>query len=467
MAVAESVELLEHLHEHDHLDCSADALMHLNTHMLMSQYIREIGVLDEDRQLLCTTSLGRLPYPYKGGHPVYKARTGFELLKKVPLAMTDTGLRAVIIQSPPYNVVLSQYATRDIFSKADMVWLHTTEGLVSLNSSEEVPESWRRRAAQQGSEGFTLHGTGFELITSPAGQDLVLQTQRRFSAVFQDSAALILILVGASLLIGTLVTVALAPQFNRLSDLRYRIAYLCNEDNVQLVYQPIFNLNTMQPIGCEVLARLKEDGELWEPDFIIPAIQARGLHARFDTVVAAKAIRELGQALPPWDGKFVVALNCFPESVNPDALIPALSQALNGVSREDFQLCIEITEHSLSSDLISEVQQLRSHGLWVAVDDFGTGYSNLRSVSALSPDLLKIDRSFIHDLEDAGLRSNLIPDMVNIASVIDARLVAEGIERMAQVQLLKAAGVPYGQGYALARPMTLTELQAFLTPVRP
>lgn len=67
VSTTESVELLEHLHQHDALDCTADALMHLNTHLLMSRYIREIGVLDEERRLLCTTSLGLLPQPYKGG----------------------------------------------------------------------------------------------------------------------------------------------------------------------------------------------------------------------------------------------------------------------------------------------------------------------------------------------------------------------------------------------------------------
>jgi len=463
VSTTESIELLEHLRQHDALDCSADALMHLNTHMLMSRYIREIGVLDEERRLLCTTSLGLLPQPYKAGHRVYKARAGFELLNNVPLAMADTKFLAVIIQLPPFNAVLSRYATGDIFASADVVWLHTSNGLIPLNVPEaEIVTDWRGRAAQQENEGFALHGLSYELITAPSGQDLILQTQRSFLTVFQDNAALFTFFIGASLLVGTLVTGALAPQLSRLSDLRFRIAYLCTDENLELVYQPIFDLNTMRPVGCEVLARLKEGDELWGPDSIIPAIQATGLHARFDKTVAAKAVRDLGLTLPPWEEGFVVALNCFPESVDPDALIPDLTRALEAASRTDLKLCIEITEHSLSSDLISEVQQLRDQGFWIAVDDFGIGYSNLKSVTALSPDLLKIDKSFIHDLEDAGLRSNLIPDMVNIASVIDARLVAEGIERLAQVQLLKAAGVRYGQGYALARPMALTELLAFL-----
>ncbi|HEY9572534.1 MAG TPA: EAL domain-containing protein, partial [Pusillimonas sp.] len=92
----------------------------------------------------------------------------------------------------------------------------------------------------------------------------------------------------------------------------------------------------------------------------------------------------------------------------------------------------------------------------------GTGYSNLKSVRTLSPDVLKIDKSFIFELEDATLRSNLIPEIVNIARAINAQAVAEGIENIEQARLLAQFGVQYGQGYALARPMELESFLAFM-----
>lgn len=103
-----------------------------------------------------------------------------------------------------------------------------------------------------------------------------------------------------------------------------------------------------------------------------------------------------------------------------------------------------------------------SNGYLIAVDDFGTGYSNLRSVTRLAPDRLKIDRSFVHELEEASLRSNLIPEMVDIARAINAQIIAEGIETMNQARLLTVAGVRYGQGYGLARPMPADALGAMM-----
>src|SRR5690606_3530995 len=89
-------------------------------------------------------------------------------------------------------------------------------------------------------------------------------------------------------------------------------------------------------------------------------------------------------------------------------------------------------------------------------------YSNLKSVTKLSPDLLKIDRSFVYELEDASVRSNLIPEIVNIARAVNAQTVAEGIETLEQARLLAAAGVRYGQGFALARPMPIASFTALI-----
>jgi EAL domain-containing protein (putative c-di-GMP-specific phosphodiesterase class I) len=135
---------------------------------------------------------------------------------------------------------------------------------------------------------------------------------------------------------------------------------------------------------------------------------------------------------------------------------------LEECGRKDFEICIEVTEHSLSSELITEVQQLKAHGFLIAVDDFGTGYSNLRTVTQLSPQILKIDRSFVYELEDNTVRSNLIPEIVRIASAVNAYTVAEGIEKIEQVELLLSEGVPYGQGYALGRPMNINAFINFL-----
>lgn len=467
--VSESTELLDHLASKETLDCSNRNLIHLNTHLLQSRYLREIGLMDDARRLICSTALGRVAEPIKGNYPVHMSRSGLELIISIPLAMADKESEAMLLMRPPFNVVISPYATGDIYANAGAVWLRTSSSLILLNANalSGTITDMRVRAERRQESSFEMQGLGYELITMTPGPDLVLQSRRSLGDIVHESGLLLPALLAGSLLIAGLAYGTITPYIIRLRGLHKRIGFLCDETHLLLVYQPVFDLATLRPIGCEVLARLKEDKRLWTPDKMIPAVQSAGLEHRFDHAVTRKAIHELGAHLPVLDGEFHIALNYFPRSLVPAILIPVLTDALRDSGRQDLSICIEITEHSLSSELIAEVQRLKAEGFLIAVDDFGTGYSNLRSVTRLSPELLKIDGSFVYELEDATLRSNLIPEIVNIAHAIDAQTVAEGIETLEQARLLTAAGVHYGQGYALGRPMELAQFIAFLEKYKP
>lgn len=461
---SESREILAHLASREDLDCSDANLVYLNTQLLESRYLREIGLLDAERRLLCSTALGRLPKPVKGDYPVHVSRSGLELLNKVPLTMAGKKLTATIIQRPPVNVVVSPYATDDLHARAGAIWLRTADDLVLLYAEEgaELPADMKERAARQQASDLSLRGSGYELVTTAPDLDVVLQTRRSLPVILHSAGIVLPALLTGSLLIAVLAAGTVAPHVARLGDLRNRIAFLCDEAHLALVYQPVFDLATLRPVGCEVLARLEEGGNVWMPQVMIPAILDAGLEQRFDHAVARKAIGELASRLPPDAGRFGIALNCFPQSIAAETLVPVLSGARQAAGHADLEICIEITEHSISSQLITDVRKLKEQGFLVAVDDFGTGFSNLKSVTNLAPDLLKIDGSFVYELEDATVRSSLIPEIVHIARAVGAETVAEGIESPEQVELLLAAGVRYGQGYALARPMGIEALAALV-----
>ena len=119
----------------------------------------------------------------------------------------------------------------------------------------------------------------------------------------------------------------------------------------------------------------------------------------------------------------------------------------------------------MSEDLFDDVARLREERYLISVDDFGTGYSNLGTVKRLSPDFLKIDRSFVFDMEDDSLRSTLIPEIVAIANAVNADVIAEGVETEKQASRLKRMGVRYGQGYWFGRPVPLADfLQMLAAP---
>src|SRR3546814_19022884 len=121
---------------------------------------------------------------------------------------------------------------------------------------------------------------------------MVLQSRRSWSLIPQDSGALLPTMLAGSLLIAVLAVGTLAPYVVGLRGIQDRIHFLCDDAHIQLVYQPIFDLTTMKPVGCEVLMRLKEGDRLWMTDQVIPAILQSGLARRFDPAVTRKRTEE-------------------------------------------------------------------------------------------------------------------------------------------------------------------------------
>ncbi|CAM5314765.1 EAL domain-containing protein [Eoetvoesiella caeni] len=461
--LAESADLLQHLATHGNLDCGHISLVHLNTHLLQSRFLREIGILDADDRLVCSSAVGRLPHPVKGNYPASTSLSGIKILVDVPLQMANKKVNATILQQGGFNAVVSPHITEDVYSSADAVWLRgatSLELLRPISAKADTLMHMRERAARASGTATHRQGLGYELITSAPDIDLVLQTQRRAGAIIQDNELLLAALLMGSVVIAALAAGTLAPYVTRLGAVQHRVRFLCREEHLVLLYQPIFDLASGKPIGCEVLMRLKEENTIWMPDQLIPTLLAAGLTKPLDYAVTRKAMRELSSLLPVQPEPFHVALNYFPASIDYEKL--STQFASQETVRKDIQICIEITEHSLSSELAREVKAFKEQGFLIAIDDFGTGYSNLKSVTNLSPNVLKIDKSLVFELEEATIRSNLIPEIVSIARAVDAMIVAEGIEKLEQVQLLADLGVQFGQGYALARPMKIKPFLAFL-----
>lgn len=174
-----------------------------------------------------------------------------------------------------------------------------------------------------------------------------------------------------------------------------------------------------------------------------------------------KGLAELSAQLPPMED-FKVSFNLFPQNIRFDAVHSLVSERLQELARRDLQIDLEVIEQNYDASLIAEVGKLKAAGYLVSVDDFGTGFSNLGSVKKLSPSFLKIDKSFVYDMEDASVRSSLIPEIVGIARAVGAQVVAEGVENALQAERLRAHGVQYAQGYYFARPLPIEEFVAFL-----
>jgi len=150
-------------------------------------------------------------------------------------------------------------------------------------------------------------------------------------------------------------------------------------------------------------------------------------------------------------------INFLPKAVyEPRACI---RMTLDAAARTGFplnRLTFEFTENEDIADeahILSIVQEYRRHGFRVALDDFGTVYSSLSHLANLRPDIIKLDRALVKDCDRDEVRLEILHAMVDLGRRIDIKVVAEGIERIGEVEALRSIGVRFMQGYFFARPL--------------
>jgi EAL domain-containing protein (putative c-di-GMP-specific phosphodiesterase class I) len=145
--------------------------------------------------------------------------------------------------------------------------------------------------------------------------------------------------------------------------------------------------------------------------------------------------------------------------------VAAVRRELAGAGLPPGYLMLEITESLLLRDdeqVWSDLEELRAIGVRVAIDDFGTGYSSLSYLRQVPIDVLKIDKSFIDTASSSPRQRALVDGIVRLADTLGLAVIAEGIERAADRELLVSIGCRYGQGYLFARPMSHVDAVARL-----
>ena len=186
-----------------------------------------------------------------------------------------------------------------------------------------------------------------------------------------------------------------------------------------------------------------------------------GLSSQFTCFIAQQALSGLS-TVPGLSEQFYLSLNVYPQDIASGQILQLLQ--LPEVQQRKIKLVLEITEQQELSFNSSKqhLASLKAAGLLLSIDDFGTGYSNLAGLRSLNADYLKIDKSFIQDMEADSIKSTLIPKIRDIARLLNYRIVAEGIENLAQASLLRSLGIELGQGWHFARAMPLAEFADYL-----
>jgi diguanylate cyclase (GGDEF)-like protein len=233
---------------------------------------------------------------------------------------------------------------------------------------------------------------------------------------------------------------AQAPQTG--GDLAAVQAVLDEPDGVVPVFQPLVSLATGQVAGYEALARFPHPPAR-RPDEWFAVAQRVGLGPELE----ARALQAATEATDRPPGTFLT-FNLSASALMSDAAIAALPADLSDI-------VIEITENERVGDddrLAQRLEPLRKRGARIAVDDAGAGYSGLQQVMRIQPDIIKLDRSLVANVDSDPAKAALIDSFVRFARRTGASVCAEGIETPEELKVLADLDVTYGQGFGLARP---------------
>ena len=240
------------------------------------------------------------------------------------------------------------------------------------------------------------------------------------------------------------------------------------EKQFKVYYQPKYNINGIVPLlgSCEALIRwIHPTLGFIRPDLFIPLFEENGLVQQLDRYVW----REAAEQMRKWREKYGVTI---PVSVNVsriDISEPDMSDYIikvvtdNGIDPHDYLL--EITESAYTDNpqqIIDIVNHLREKGFRIEMDDFGSGYSSLNMLTTLPIDALKLDKGFINNIAEGNKEMRMVELIIGFADFLCDYVIAEGVEKKEQLDLLKEAKCDLIQGYYFSKPLPPEEFNALI-----
>lgn len=243
-----------------------------------------------------------------------------------------------------------------------------------------------------------------------------------------------------------------------------------NNQEFLIYYQPIVSLSNMRIVGLEALIRWQHpQSGLISPTYFIPLAEETGLIIPIGDWIMRNACYQLKD----WHQRFEnakdmsISVNLSPKQLAQDDVLDKCLNILQQTDLAPEHLKIELTESSIMENpnfAIHALQKMQEAGIKIYIDDFGTGYSSLAYLHRFPFDGLKIDRSFVNNIHSDRNGTEIIQAIIALAQSVNAHIVAEGIESLAQLNYLKdlLSEEGHGQGFFLFRPLDTQAIETLL-----
>ena len=382
------------------------------------------------------------------GHDV-----GDELLREVSLRLVET-LRDSALVAPLGPRLLTPTVSRQGGDEFLVLLPYVADPIDASRVAKRIQQQFNRALEVKSQEIFTTLSIGISIYPEN-GADPRLLIQNADTALYSAKA------------LGKNQFSFFAAEMNssamRRLDLENNLRRALANNELRLYYQPQLELASGWVVGMEALIRWQhpEWGVVSPLDFI-PVAESTGMILPIGDWILREACmqwrRWQDQGLNP--GKISVNLSSLQFRANDlSGKIKAIIDE-SGIDPE--ALVLEITETVLMQDAevtLSQLREIKAMGVRFAVDDFGTGYSSLSYLKTFPLDYLKIDRAFVRDLESSKSDLEIIRTIISMASRLNLRIIAEGVETPAQLRMLQAQDCTYMQGFLLSRPLPAADYQ--------
>ncbi|MCG7900054.1 MAG: EAL domain-containing protein [Candidatus Thiodiazotropha weberae] len=241
-----------------------------------------------------------------------------------------------------------------------------------------------------------------------------------------------------------------------------RINSALSENRFLLYQQPIVPLVEVDgPSHTEVLLRMQgPDGEIISPGAFIPAAERYDLMQRLDRWVVNSIFTYLGEHRQDRDQGQLFFINLSGTSLSDPGFFEFIQERMNSLKVQPQTICFEVTETAAINNLeITEcfIQEIREMGCFFALDDFGAGLSSFSYLKSLSVDFLKVDGSFVKQVEEDEMSRAIVDAINTIGHVAGLKTIAEFVERQQTREMLQSMGVDFAQGYGIQRPQPLID----------
>ena len=236
----------------------------------------------------------------------------------------------------------------------------------------------------------------------------------------------------------------------------------------KIYYQPKYDISLDSPkiIGAEALLRWNHpELGIIEPNDFVPLFERNGEIVNIDKFVRSEVVKQIAIWKKKYDFVLPISVNISRMEVLEQAFIDSINLLMDEYNIEKNSLIFEINENSFIDNInqfVTAVNKLRNQGYRVELDDFGIGYSSLKMLSSLQVDAIKIDGSFIENLDVNEKNASLIKIILSLANNLNVPVIAEGVETEEELRVIKEIGIKIIQGFYLAKPLLETEFEEYV-----